>query len=93
MYHPKLESYADRLPDELLPLQETLAEHIHDGWAAGRLSEGWRYGPTLDEILRTHPSLIPYKQLPEAEKEYDRRTAAVTISCILENGYHIEPTR
>lgn len=93
-YRPDLdmEGYPE-LPEELLPLQETLAKNIHDTWAAGRLAEGWRYGPRLDDGLRTHPCLLPYHELPESEKEYDRRTAAATIRCMLDHGYQIKKTQ
>ena len=89
MYHPKLHDNAGQLPEELLPLRELLAEDIHDTWAAGRLSEGWQYGPTLDQEKKFHPCLVPYDHLPESEKDYDRRTAAATIQGILSHGYRI----
>jgi hypothetical protein len=89
MYDPRTDAQSLCIPEELLPLQEILAEQVHDAWAAGRLEEGWTYGPELNQTLRTHPCLVPYNRLPESEKEYDRRTAAVTISCILDNGYTI----
>lgn len=89
-YHPKQEPQTAQVPEELMPLRETLAESVHDAWAAGRLAEGWRYGEVLDEKRRTHPSLIPYAQLSESEKDYDRRTAAAAIHCMLEHGYRIE---
>ena len=92
MYNPRTDIQSLRLPDELIPLREILAEQVHDAWATGRLNEGWTYGPELNPSLRTHPCLVPYGQLPEHEKEYDRRTAAVTISCILNNGYTIQPS-
>lgn len=79
------------LPEELAPLREALAENIHDIWAAGRLAEGWRWGPARDDEKRQHPCLIPYGELPEAEKEYDRRTAEGTIRFILEHGFEITP--
>lgn len=92
MYRPdKLDKWNVPLPEELLPLRETLAERIHDTWAAGKLADGWRWGPRLDEARRTHPSLLPYGQLSESEKEYDRRTAAATIRCMLEEGWRVEP--
>ena len=30
------------LPPELLELTEKIAKNVHDVWAQGRLSEGWR---------------------------------------------------
>lgn len=89
MYHPELPHDPDRVPEELNALREALAEQVHDTWAAGRLADGWTYGPELDAARRTHPCLIPYGELPEREKAYDRRTAAATIRCILEHGYRI----
>lgn len=90
-YNPVVADEAEpALPQELIRLRETLAEHVHDVWAAGRLKEGWRYGPVHDEKARTHPDLVPYDALPETEKEYDRRTAAAVIRCMLTHGYRVE---
>jgi hypothetical protein len=66
-----------------------LAENAHDVWARRRLSEGWRYGPQRDEARKEHPSLVPYENLPESEKEYDRSVAMETLRAILALGYHI----
>jgi hypothetical protein len=33
---------------------------------------------------------VPYDQLPESEKEYDRKMATGTIKAILALGYRIE---
>ncbi|MDQ4127452.1 MAG: RyR domain-containing protein, partial [Actinomycetota bacterium] len=35
-------------------------------------------------------SLVPYKDLPEEEKEYDRSTAMETLKVMLAMGYRIE---
>ncbi len=90
-YNPVVPDESEsELPQELIRLRETLAEHVHDVWAAGRLKEGWRYGPVRDDEARTHPDLVPYDELPETEKEYDRCTAAAVIRCMLKHGYSIE---
>jgi ryanodine receptor 2 len=70
-------------------LLERLAENTHDVWAATRIAQGWSYGPTRDDGNKRHPCLVPYSQLPESEKEYDRRTAAETLKAILTLGYQI----
>ena len=45
MYKPRpIDTGGLQLPDEFLPLIEKLAEHTHDIWAAGRISEGWVLG-------------------------------------------------
>ena len=70
-------------------LLEELAKNVHDQWAKGRISEGWTYGPERNDELKQTPCLVPYEQLPEIEKEYDRNTALQTIKFLLEKGYKI----
>jgi hypothetical protein len=79
------------LPDELVALLEQLAENAHDNWGQQRMSDGWRYGPTRDDDKRTHPLLVPYAELLDADKEYDRRLAAQTLKLIIKLGYQILP--
>ena len=78
-----------RLPDDLLQLTERLAENAHDLWAQRRLAEGWTCGPARDDAARTHPDLVPYADLPESEKEYDRSAAMQTLKAILALGYSL----
>lgn len=80
-----------RLPPELNELAEILAEHVHDVWAKGRLEEGWTYGTQRNDAAKTHPGLVPYAELSEGEKDYDRRTALGTLKAILAQGYRIVP--
>ena len=68
-----------QLPSELCELAEIIAKNVHEVWAAGRLAEGWKYGPERNDMLRTHPGLVPYEELSETEKDYDRRTAMETL--------------
>ena len=76
----------ERLPHSLLEVLEQAANRVHDMWAAGRIEEGWSWGEFLDEKKKTHPCLIPYEQLKDHDKDYDRRTAAITIQCLLDRG-------
>ena len=78
-----------RLPEQLLLLTEQIAENVHDVWAAGRLAEGWVYGPKKDDEKKTTPLLVPYDELAENEKEYDRKTALETLKLIIKLGYEI----
>lgn len=78
------------LPEELLALTEKIAENVHDVWAAGRIAEGWTFGEKKDADKKTTPLLMPYCELPESEKEYDRRTAMETVKQIIQMGYAIE---
>jgi ryanodine receptor 2 len=78
------------LPPEVRELAERLAEHVHDIWARQRMSEGWRHGPRRDDRHKMHPGLVPYAELPESEKDYDRNTALQTLAAIIALGYRIE---
>ena len=82
---------AVRLTAEMSALTEDLAKNTHEVWAAQRVTEGWRYGPCRNEERMEHPGLIPYADLPDSEKEYDRSTALETLRLILSLGYHICP--
>jgi hypothetical protein len=77
------------LPDGLLALIELLAEYAHDNWR--RVDEGWRYGPALDDASLRHPLLMPDRELPEDEREYDRRLATETLKVLIKLGYQIRP--
>lgn len=91
-YRPKPIDTGDiTLSEDLLQLSELLAENTHAVWAAGRLRDGWRYGPCWDQQSKTTPCLVPYAQLPEREKDYDRNTALQTIKLLLRLGYRILP--
>ncbi|MEZ5940615.1 MAG: RyR domain-containing protein [Planctomycetaceae bacterium] len=79
------------LPETLLDLLERLAENTHDVWAAQRISDGWTYGSKRDDANKKHPCLVPYADLPEAEKEYDRKTAGETLKAVLAMGYTVSP--
>ncbi|MDH6213214.1 RyR domain-containing protein [Streptomyces pseudovenezuelae] len=86
-----IDTSAVRLGPELLSLVELLAENTHARWGLRRLAEHWRYGRKRDDVKRTHPLLIPYAELPESEKEYDRELALETIKVVLGLGYRITP--
>lgn len=90
MYEPKpIDTNDVVLPEELLALTEKIAENVHEVWAAGRIAEGWTYGVARDIEKKTTPLLVPYEELPESEKEYDRRTAFETLRLIVKLGYTI----
>lgn len=74
----------------LLELTEKLAENVHEMWALGRINDGWHYGEKRDDAAKTHPCLVPYSQLPDSEREYDRNTAMSTLKLIVKLGYKIE---
>ena len=94
MYEPKPIDTSDVvLPEELLKLMERIAENVHDVFVKSRIEEGWAYGELRDDIKKTNPTLVPYDELPESEKEYDRNTALETLKLIVKLGYEIKSNR
>ena len=79
-----------RLGSDLQGLVERLAQNNHDHWARKRMEEGWRFGAERKDTDKRHPSLVPYAQLPESEKEYDRRTVVEALKAIMALGYDIQ---
>lgn len=79
-----------QLSDELLDLVESMAKNVHEVWAQNRINQGWSYGKQRNDELKHHPCLIPYEELPEVEKDYDRNTALGTLKLISKLGFKIE---
>jgi hypothetical protein len=60
-------------PEADLPTNlEAMAEAEHNGWMAQRAQTGWSWAATRDDAAKQHPSMLPYAQLSEPEKEKDR---------------------
>src|SRR5208282_3864404 len=55
-----------------------------------RIAQGWRYGPRRDDQQKEHPDLVPYEQLSESERQYDRQTAMESIKALLAMGYTMQ---
>ena len=89
-YKPELPDLTSiEIPEDLESLTELLAEHAHNVWAIERQSEGWTYGIERNDRKLETPDMVPYDQLPETEKQYDRIMASNTIKLLLANGYKI----
>lgn len=90
MYSPKPIDTSDIvLSEDLLALTEKIAANVHDVWAEGRIAESWTYGAEKNVELKTTPLLVPYEELPESEKDFDRNTAMETLRLIVKMGYKI----
>lgn len=77
------------LPEALNELAEKIAENVHEVWSAGRIADGWSYGEQRDDANKKHPCLVPYSELTDTEKDYDRRTSQETVKLILKLGFKI----
>ena len=89
-YNPEPADASDvLLSPEFDDILEIIAKNVHDTWAHQRIREGWRWGPDKNDREKTTPLLVPYEELPEEEREYDRITARQTIKQLLLHGYRI----
>lgn len=79
-----------KLPIELEVLVEQMSNNVHEVWAETRIQQGWTYGEQRNDELKTHPCLVPYEELPDSEKEYDRNTSIGTLKLIMKLGFKIE---
>ena len=78
-----------QLPRDLYSLMEELSKSNHDTWSMHRIAEGWTYGPNRDDSKKEHPCIVPYEELPEIEKDYDRNTSGETLKAIYKLGFAI----
>lgn len=89
-YTPKpLDVSQITLPTALAARLEELSQNTHEIWAQGRIDDGWQYGAQRDDARKLHPGLVPYAQLSEQEKAYDRRTTENAIKALLLLGAEI----
>lgn len=90
VYNPQfLDLSHINLSADLVELGEMMAENAHNVWALERQSEGWTYGRERNDRKLETPDMIPYSELPESEKQYDRIMATNTIKQLIALGYDI----
>lgn len=77
------------LSEDLSELQEAIAENAHEIWAKNRRDQGWSYGPERNDQKKETPDMIPYCNLPESEKLYDREMAMQTLKLVKKLGFEI----
>jgi ryanodine receptor 2 len=78
-----------KLPKDLEQLVEQMSKNVHEVWAETRIQQGWTFGEQRNDELKTHPCLVPYEELPEEEKDYDRNTSIGTLKLIMKLGFKI----
>ena len=90
MYKPSpIDTSNIQLSADITELSELIAKNTHEVWSKSRIDDGWTYGEERDDAAMTHPCLIPYEELSESEKEYDRNTSMETLKLIIKLGYTI----
>lgn len=61
-------------------------EQQHEAWLAAKAADGWKHGPVKNPEAKEHPCMVPYAELPEAQKHKDRlfaETVRLVASAVL----------
>lgn len=64
------------------PQVEYLAEMEHERWVREREAAGWTYGAEKDVERRVSPYLVPWEELEDAVREYDREPVRELVALI-----------
>ena len=67
-----------------------MAEREHARFVMERVSEGWVYGKTKDVPKKISPYLVPWAEVPESVKHYDREAVALFPALLEKLGYEIQ---
>ena len=78
------------LSEDLNEIVELLAKNTHENWALMRLRQGWRFGPERNDDYKEHPCLVSFENLPESEKEHDRKVVRELLKTLLTLGFEIQ---
>jgi len=68
---------------------EQMAEMEHGRWNVERLRDGWRPGPERDEARKVHNYLVPWRDLPEHIKPYDRDSVRAFPRILAQAGLEV----
>lgn len=61
---------------------EGTPEDQHNAWMADKEKEGWVYGPVKDVDAKTHPCMVPYKELPAKDRLKDAIFCAIVDAMV-----------
>lgn len=78
---------------------ETIAEAVHNSWWEKKIKHGFHHPSKCDKVWEPTPYLlhctkcnfdmIPYDQLTEKDKEYDRVTVRTVLKALEKTGHKI----
>jgi serine phosphatase RsbU (regulator of sigma subunit) len=66
-----------------------VVEHLR--WCWEKRLNGWTYGSIRDDIKKTHPGLVSYEKLSEAEKDKDRELVKLIPAFLQDIDYEAYP--
>ena len=64
------------------------ASSQHEAWVASKIADGWKYGPVKDPVLKTHPCIVDYGDLPVEQRLKDYLFKAVVSAFLLAECEH-----
>lgn len=68
---------------------ELMAEAEHNGWMNHKKKNDWEWGETRNDSKKIHNLLMPYKDLPEQDKDKDRNAVRNYPEIVKLAGYKI----
>ncbi len=78
---------------DLTALLEQLAAAAHDVYCEDLEGRGYQLGPARDEARKISPSLRPYTELPEEDKEQNRASVRDIPAKLAKAGYVMTPAK
>lgn len=72
---------------------EAMAEMEHGRWNAERLADGWVWGERRDPDAKVSPYLVPWSQLPEEVRDWDRQAVRRIPEFLASVGLEIRRSR
>jgi hypothetical protein len=81
-------------PDDVLTFSEAEIEELargeHERWSSDLRREGWKRGKTNDPERRLHPSLVPWEELGEDERDKDREPVRALPRMLALVGFELQ---
>ncbi len=68
---------------------ERMAAMEHERWVRERLADGWHAGPVKDEDSRIHPDIVSWRELPDEQREINRRLVRARPAILARVGVQI----
>lgn len=66
--------------DFVLANPEANDGHQHEQWMDQKRRDGWTFGAKKDEKKKTHPMMVPFRDLPDEEQRKDALLKAIVLA-------------
>lgn len=61
---------------------EATPENSHESWLAEKTAAGWLWGEVKNPVLKTHPCMMPYKDLPVEQRVKDHLFSTIVKTLV-----------